>query len=82
MKKKSQHNAKVTRFRKIVEKLKPVKNLMYDNHIYYFHKVKISDVEMEGIKAGLKDIEESRIFTHEEVNNRIAKQFKSFGLTD
>jgi hypothetical protein len=38
----------------------------------------LSELEIEGIKAGLKDIEEGRIISHEEVMSNIKLKLKNF----
>ncbi|GGH20986.1 hypothetical protein [Mucilaginibacter phyllosphaerae] len=40
----------------------------------------LSSTEIEGIKAGLADIEAGRIFTHKEAMDRIANKLKQLGI--
>jgi predicted transcriptional regulator len=40
----------------------------------------LSEVEIEGIKAGLADVEAGRTFTHDEAVNRMANKLKQLGI--
>nr|WP_157536384.1 hypothetical protein [Mucilaginibacter sp. L294] len=77
MKKTPKSNAKAASFMKVVDDLKPVGDFNYDlKESYYIDKLQASDEEMKRINAGLKDIEEGRIFTQEEAKNRIDEKLK------
>lgn len=83
VKKKSKRNVAVTNFIKMVDDLKPVGDYNYDlKQAYYVNKLQPTDKEMEGINAGLKDIEEGRIVSQKEAKIRIAKKLKDLGLND
>jgi predicted transcriptional regulator len=40
----------------------------------------LSKAEIEGIKAGLEDIEAGRVYTQDEAKNRIANKLKQLGI--
>lgn len=40
----------------------------------------LSEAEIEGIKAGLEDIEAGRVYTQDEAKSRIANKLKQLGI--
>jgi methionine synthase II (cobalamin-independent) len=83
VKKTTKNNAKAASYMKMMDDLKPVGDFNYDlKESYYIDKLQASYEEMKSINAGLKDIEEGRIFTQEEAKNRIAKKLKDLDLND